>query len=212
MKTLLVLCAAATWAVLGCDSGNSGEDGGAGGTGGGQGGSAGGEQGGAGGSTGGQGGMSTGGQGGTGGSTGGQGGASDAVPPTDKAALFKWLQDGNYKAYNAESAVHASAGPHGGGVRTFVNDQLEGSLSAGNAAHPMGAAAVKELYSGGTLTGWAASVKTDTDSAGGQGWYWYEIFSTTDGSNTVAAGNGVSLCFNCHSGGDDYVLSPYPLQ
>ena len=175
---------------------------------GGSGGGAGADQGGGGQGGGGQGG---GGQAGSGG-TGGQGGAT-SEPPTEADALFQWLKDGGYTAWQAESGPHESTGPHGGKVRTFVNAALFESLAAGNTVHPKGAAAVKELYgSGSTITGWAAEVKTDDDSAGGQGWYWYENFSTTDPSNPVAAGNGKSLCFNCHSGGTDYVLTPFPLQ
>lgn len=199
----VVLSLLAASLIAACDGGSGGSGGeGGDGTGAAGGGTA---QGGTGGG-GAQGGGAQGGAGGTG------GGASAELPPTEKNALFQWLKDGSYEGWTAESGVHASAGPHGGGVRTFVNAALLASLSAGNSAHPQGAAAVKELYSGGSLTGWAAEIKTDADSAGGQGWYWYEIYSTTDPSSPVAAGNGKSLCFNCHSDGTDYVLSPFPLQ
>jgi len=152
--------------------------------------------------------------GGTGAGTAGQGGgASTDVPPTEQNAIFEWLKAGSYAGWSAESGPHPSAGPHGGEVRTFVNPALLGSLTAGDAAHPKGAAAVKELYgSGDTITGWAVSLKTADDSAGGQGFYWYEVLSTTDPSSPVAAGNGVPLCFGCHAGGADHVLTPFPLQ
>ena len=38
-------------------------------------------------------------------------------------------------------------------------------------------------------------VKSQADSNNESGWLWYEIPSTTDGSNPVAAGNGVPRCF-----------------
>jgi hypothetical protein len=149
---------------------------------------------------------------GSGGMDGTGGGPAD-LPPTDQDAIFDWLKAGSYTGWAAESGPHPSTGPHGGSVRTFVNDALLGSLEAANTVHPKDACAVKELYGGGsTITGWAVELKTDADSAGGQGWYWYEIYSATDPSSPVAAGNGKSLCFNCHSGGVDYVLTPFPLQ
>lgn len=138
--------------------------------------------------------------------------ASDAVP-TSSAELFAWLQAGRYRGFSAETAVHPSAGPHGGAVRTFVNGALERSLAAGGAAHPAGSAAVKELYAAdrSTLTGWAVEVKLRDDSDGGRGWYWYEVFSTTDGSRPIE-GVGNTVCTGCHTQGDDYVRIPFPLQ
>lgn len=138
--------------------------------------------------------------------------ASDAVP-TASSELFAWLQAGRYRTFSAESAVHPSAGPHGGAVRTFVNGALERSLAAGGAAHPPGSAAVKELYAAdrSTLTGWAVEVKLQDDSDGGRGWYWYEVFSTTDGSRPIE-GVGNSVCTGCHAQGADFVRIPFPLQ
>jgi hypothetical protein len=141
------------------------------------------------------------------------GGSTDDAVPTSDGALFAYLQSGRYRSFAAESGVHPSAGPHGVGVRTYVNAPLESSFAAGASSHPVGAAAVKELYAGDgtTLTGWAVEVKTQPDSAGGQGWYWYEVFSTTDGSRPIS-GPGHPVCTGCHSEGIDYVRIPYPLQ
>ena len=108
-----------------------------------------------------------------------------------------------------ESAPHQSTGPHGGIVRTYVNDPLFASLAEQRAVHPGGAAAVKELYGrGSTITGWAVMVKLDDDSDGGRGWYWYEYF----GSGTPYSGIGLGVCTGCHSLGRDYVRIPFPLQ
>jgi hypothetical protein len=148
---------------------------------------------------------------GGGGSAGEAGADASQIPPTESSALFAWLGSGAYERWTAESTIHPSAGPHGGDVRTYVNDALLGSLAEGS-AQPEGAAAVKELYSAGQLRGWAVGVKTEPDSAGGDNWYWYENFSVTDPANPVAAGLGVGLCSNCHEGGLDYVLTPFPLQ
>lgn len=139
------------------------------------------------------------------------GAVEQELPPTDSAdALEAWLARGSYKTWAAESTVHPSAGPHGGNVRTYVNDVLLGSLAAAGASHPQGAATVKELYGGGVdaITGYAVMVKLAPDSQAGDGWYWYERLDGT----TYADGTGVGLCTGCHEGGADYVLTPYPLQ
>lgn len=143
-------------------------------------------------------------------------GPDDLVPPTG-SALPPWLQAGRYRQWTAESSIHASGGPHGGFVRTFLNDIVLQSLAAGNAAHPTGAALVKELYGSSDDTqpeGWAVEIKARADSAGGSGWYWYEGY----GTSAFANGLGVPVCTGCH-GADyrafvskDFVLSPYPLQ
>ena len=143
--------------------------------------------------------------------------AVDSVVPTDTAALFQFLKDGGYKDFPVqESQSHPSRGPHsklGWPVRVFIDATTDASLKAGNASHPAGASLVKEMYTeAGVLQGWAVMVKTQADSANGQGWFWYETTNVNDASDIVAAGNGVAMCFGCHSLGKDFVLTGYPLQ
>jgi hypothetical protein len=129
------------------------------------------------------------------------------VPPTG-AALGPWLEAGHYKHWRAESGVHASAGPHFGKVRAYLNPVLFGSMQSDAARHPQGAAAVKELYGAGeTVKGWAVYIKTGVGDAGTD-WYWYEKFD----ARVVADGQGVLLCRSCHFTGRDYVLTPWPLK
>src|SRR5262245_1047088 len=66
--------------------------------------------------------------------------------PTDPPALFRWLEAREYAGFARESAAHPSAGPHPVTVRTYLNRELEESLRSGGARHPVGAAAVKELF------------------------------------------------------------------
>jgi hypothetical protein len=127
---------------------------------------------------------------------------SDDVPPTNGADLFVWLAADRYRSYIAEPAIHPSAGPHGGAVRTFVNRRLGDSLATNQQLHPLGSAAVKELYNGDTLDGWAVMVKIAADP-GADSWYWYEDFGI-DANNPVADGIGVQGCAGCHAGGIDY--------
>jgi hypothetical protein len=164
-------------------------------------------------STSGSGGASASASGGASGSSSGSGSGSEFVP-SDPAELFTYLQSKGYAGFASESAVHPSTGPHGGPVRTYVNAALNASLAANNTEHPKGAASVKELYAADstTLEGWAVLVKNQDASAAGQGYYWYEHFSVTDGSNPAFSGQGLGLCVNCHAPGKDFFLTPYPLK
>lgn len=140
-----------------------------------------------------------------------QTGEVDPAVPATADELYPYLQGGTYQTFSAESAPHASAGPHGQ-VRTFINSILEGSLAAGDASHPVGSAAVKEMYSGDALVGWAVYVKTQAETDGGNGYYWYEVSSTTDPTRVVAEGNGAPVCISCHATGQDFTLSAFPLR
>jgi len=138
---------------------------------------------------------------------------ADDVPPVTGTALFDWLKAGSYKTWVQESEQHPSAGPHPSAVTAYLNSILDDSLTNGSQSHPVGSAAVKELFNpGGELSGWAVSVKTDKDSQAGKGWYWYEILGTNADDRVVADGNGVPLCFGCHTPGNDFVLIPHPLK
>lgn len=141
----------------------------------------------------------------------------DSAVPTDLQELFLYLQNRSYESFRAkESAPHPSRGPHtnvGWPVRVFLDPLASASLDSGNESHPVGASIVKEMFNDREeLQGWAVMVKTQDDSAGGKGWFWYEVTSTSDGSKPVAAGNGVQLCQGCHFIGKDFVLTTYPLQ
>jgi len=83
---------------------------------------------------------------------------ADSVVPVTKDKLFSYLQAGSYKAFAAqESGQHPGRGPHtkiGLPVRVFLGPKLDASLKAGNASHPAGSSAVKEMYdASGNLQG-----------------------------------------------------------
>ncbi len=135
----------------------------------------------------------------------------EELPPIDSVEILEaWLAGGAYKQWAVESQVHASTGPHGGNVRTYVNAIALASLMAQTSEHPQDAATVKELYGAGvdTLIGYAVSLKTAPTSEGGATWYWYERVNGT----TYGGDLGVGLCTGCHGGGADYILTPFPLQ
>ena len=128
--------------------------------------------------------------------------------PTNQADLLAWLETGEYQSWTGESEVHTSTGPHFGGVRTFVDACLGGSLNASETERPSGSAAVKELYGDGEeIRGWSVMAKIASGS-GADTWYWFEIYDDTVYGDDI----GLELCSDCHSGGDDFFLSPWPLQ
>jgi len=132
------------------------------------------------------------------------------IVPTESAALIDWLEGGEYASWQAETGPHPSTGPHFGAVRTFVDPCLAESLDAGDATHPIGAAAVKELYADGDVVlGWSVLVKIAAGS-GGDTWYWHETYQ----GSTLLDGVGEPACTGCHGGpgNADYFLSPWPLQ
>jgi hypothetical protein len=138
--------------------------------------------------------------------------------PLDKSGLFAFLKAKNYNNFKAqESDKHPSAGPHtqlGLPVKVFMNDKIANSLAKGNNEHPMGSVIVKEMYdSNEALAGWAVMAKTQETTDKGNGWFWYEVTSTTDENAIAASGNGVVGCISCHSiASKDMVRSAFPLK
>jgi hypothetical protein len=129
------------------------------------------------------------------------------IPPASAAEMKAYLDARAYSAWPVEAGIRASS-VHFGNVRIWTNPTLKASLAAGNAEHPSGSAAIKELYgSGSQLRGWAAMVRTRS-GGGADGWYWYEFF---DGS-LVGEGQGATrssgACSSCHSAGRDFSCQP----
>jgi hypothetical protein len=139
------------------------------------------------------------------------GSIADDVPSTGDAELQTWLATGGYSTFLPESAPHASAGPHGGRVRTFVNRQLASSLTTCEASHPIGATAVKELFDGEGVRGWAVMIKT-RPGPGADAWYWYEVFSTAPDAEPAISAQASGTCVGCHDGGLDAVRTRWPLR
>lgn len=134
--------------------------------------------------------------------SGGGGGRLD----TSATGLTAFVKSGAYKGWKAEPTVHDSGGPHGGKVRSYVNDVLYASLKAGNTQHPKGSIVVKELYgsSASEVTGHAVDLK---DEATGE-WIFYEGFAPSYDSPFYFRGTS-NFCASCHKGGNnDYVLTP----
>jgi hypothetical protein len=147
------------------------------------------------------------------------------TPPMGETSLLAWIATGQYKQWACEPAVHASRGPsvHTPFDRVCSNNVLSAAAGDGGMGPwPEGAAEVKEIYMAmGDATptgGYAVSLKTSADSAGGANWYFYERFDGT----LYADGLGTPLCTGCHSlagadafhtttvGARDFVFTPVP--
>lgn len=118
--------------------------------------------------------------------------------PPASSALGDWLRAECYARWPSEPAVHASS-MNPSGIRIFLSPALAASVSGGQEAHPVGAAAVREIYGPdhAQRVGWSASIKT------ADGWFWYEEF-TRHGRATVAQREAPG-CTGCHDGGRDRV-------
>lgn len=133
---------------------------------------------------------------------------SVASVPSALEELQLYLAEEQYLVLPGESAPHESSGPHFGQVQTYLTPSLVDSLEAGAGEHPVGSAAVKELY-GSTqeVQGHAVMVKVAA-GMGAETWYFFEEYR----GSVIADGVDVSLCSGCHAAGQDFVLTPFPLQ
>ena len=127
-------------------------------------------------------------------------GGAEALPVT-LSELKAFALSGAHRQWVHEAAPHASTGPHSGQVQSFFNPVLAESLKSGQATHPIGSIVVKELSSGGRITGYAVDVKR-TD---GQ-WVFFEGFDPA--YNQYYFTGTANLCGNCHQAGVDFVLTP----
>jgi hypothetical protein len=102
--------------------------------------------------------------------------AEAQLPPTTGFAdVEAWLAKGYYKDWKCEPAPHDARSPSPHGINRICNNAKITAQPAGPGEYPVGAAAVKELYSadGGSIIGYAVEVHV---SAGNDtsNWYWYE--------------------------------------
>jgi hypothetical protein len=136
-------------------------------------------------------------------------GGAAQVPPTTAAALSAWLSTRAYESWHCEPAPHP-ARPFGAhGVNRICSNDLLAAHGAGE--YPVGAASVKELYSGGVVTAHAVAVHHRAGTTG-DAWYWYEGV----GPNASYQGVGIGICTGCHSlagngrPGHDFIYTQVP--
>lgn len=133
--------------------------------------------------------------------------AEDEIP-TDVQA---WLAADGHGQWEAESQVFATS--EFGAARVYVNGALAASLASGDARHPRGAAAVRELYAadGVTLTGFALAHRGG-DEPSADGWRFYETYELTSDGTPQTDAYGAPTCVGCHIQGSDFVRTKWPLR
>ena len=139
-------------------------------------------------------------------------------PPTEPQAIGRWLRAGGYLDWEPRSAVHRT--DEHGGARVLFNPLLAASFAAHAEEHPLGAAAVRELYEADLVTprGLALMVKVEDYEAfrgagalpaeDERGWFWYEVFSFEEDAAPTVAEVDAPGCLGCHSAGVDLVMPP----
>lgn len=132
----------------------------------------------------------------------------DGSVPGEPALVREWLRAFMYRGWAPQTEIRAT-GQHGG-ERLYFNAALAASMRAGAAEHPIGSAAVRELYAGDlkTLKGFALMHKTGPSGPTGEGWYWYEIYDTDASAEPTVAEPGARGCVGCHAHAVDFVHSP----
>jgi hypothetical protein len=126
------------------------------------------------------------------------------LPARGSADLPHWLAAGHYQSWHCEAAPHAGRppSPHGT-TRICNNDALHAAMGG---AFPVGAASVKEIFNGESISAYAVSLRV-TAGPGGDGWYWFE----GDASHASGNANGVLGCTGCHEQATrDYVFTVVP--
>ena len=97
-------------------------------------------------------------------------------------------------------------------MRTWFNAQLVDDLANDVRPFSKRSAIVKELFfgedPGGKARGWAVMVKVRSSGASKRRHWWY--FETFDRRGLGDYhGRGIRVCSNCHSAGDDYLLTRF---
>jgi hypothetical protein len=122
-----------------------------------------------------------------------------------------WLDKGHYNDWHCEEApsmknegapaihVHATRN------RVCTNDALFNGMQQDD-EWPAGVSSVKEIYAGDMVANIAVSVKVASQSAGGNGWYWFEGPNIMDfGDPTCTGCHSAAASDSDHPGAGDYV-------
>ena len=130
------------------------------------------------------------------------------LPPTgNAAAIATWLKSGVYKSWKCEAAAHPRRGVSPHGMNRICSNTALSTSVAGN--YPVGAAGVKEIYTGTTITGYAFYRKLKA-GAGADKWYWYEdLNNAVQANGPGTSGVPKTVCAGCHSSAPrDFVFTP----
>jgi hypothetical protein len=132
--------------------------------------------------------------------------ADPQVPARGTMDVQDWLAAGYYAAWTCEPAPHPGRAPSPHGESRICNNAALHAAAGNSDAFPVGAAAVKEIFEGGTIAGYAVARKVSAGD-GGDRWYWYE--GTSD--HIYASSEGAGNCTSCHTrAARDFVFTIVP--
>jgi len=117
------------------------------------------------------------------------------VPPRGSTDVLTWLAAGHYLSWTCEAERHPARPGSGHGANRICSNTALVLAADGAGPFPVGAAAVKEIYSdAGAIRQYAVYRKVE-EGTGGASWYWYEGL----GDDIVANGEDDGTCTGCHA-------------
>jgi hypothetical protein len=126
------------------------------------------------------------------------------LPPRGSTDIISWLEAASYQTWRCEPEPHDArpGSPHGRN-RICSNDALAASTEG---PFPVGAAGVKEIFEGETISLYAVYRKV-AGGEGGNTWYWFEGAR----GEVIANGEGDDTCTGCHGTAPrDFVFTIVP--
>lgn len=128
------------------------------------------------------------------------------LPARGNADLPQWLAAGYYRAWHCEPQLHPGRSPSPHGTSRICNNDALHVAASGAGAFPVGAASVKEIFTGDRVSGYTVSRKLAAGD-GGDRWYWYE----GNPDKVYANSQGASNCTSCHRQAPrDFVFTVVP--
>ena len=120
--------------------------------------------------------------------------------------LPQWIAAGYYHEWNCKTQQQPGRTPSPHGPSRVCNNDALHAAATGAGRFPVGAASVKEIFSGGGVASYAVSRKL-TAGDGGDHWYWYE----GNPDKVYANAQGARNCTSCHGQAThDFVFTVVP--
>jgi hypothetical protein len=128
------------------------------------------------------------------------------IEDTSKKGLLAFLKTKEHQAWRGDNKFR-EGGAHGK-VKIFFNSKLEKSLENDKDEHEVGSIAVKEIYKGDKLDGYAVLAK-HKKGEGKDTWFFYETLGGTPDFADIKAHDvgGPASCADCHTKGKDFIQS-----
>ncbi len=121
--------------------------------------------------------------------------SSTQIPPRGSTDVQAWLAAGHYLDWTCEPERHPARPGSGHGANRICSNTALVLAADETGPFPVGAAAVKEIFSSAGEIRQYAVYRKVAEGTGGASWYWYEGL----GDDIVANGEDHGTCTGCHS-------------